>query len=81
MADNMIITSSNINIKEGQQLSLNLVLSAVKLEQHHLEQIPADYKDQSASANHVDTPGSTEEADGDINNDPTALQVITGSEG
>eukprot|EP00961_Rhodomonas_salina_P090982 1224436-Rhodomonas_salina.1 len=49
MADNMIIASSNLNIKEGQQLSLSLVLSAVKLVQRHLEQIPADYKDPSAS--------------------------------
>eukprot|EP00961_Rhodomonas_salina_P249976 3378747-Rhodomonas_salina.1 len=75
MADNMIIASHNINIKEGQQLSLNLVLSAVKLAQCHLEQIPADYKDLSAAAYHVDTSGSTKEADGDINNDPTALQA------
>eukprot|EP00961_Rhodomonas_salina_P063938 859292-Rhodomonas_salina.1 len=75
MADNMIIASLNINIKEGQPISLNLMLSEVKLEQRHLEQIPADYKDQSVLAYHVDTPGSTEEADGDINNDPTALQA------
>eukprot|EP00961_Rhodomonas_salina_P078414 1054114-Rhodomonas_salina.1 len=51
------------------------MLSAVKLVQRHLEQIPADYKDPSASAYHVDTSGSTEEADGDIINDPTALQA------
>eukprot|EP00961_Rhodomonas_salina_P018639 250836-Rhodomonas_salina.2 len=75
MADNMIIASSNINIKEGQLLSLNLVLSAVKLAQHHLEQIPQDYKDPSASAYHIDTSGSMEEADGDLDNDPAALQA------
>eukprot|EP00961_Rhodomonas_salina_P172498 2326040-Rhodomonas_salina.1 len=59
MADNMIIASSNLNIKEGQPLSLNLVLSAVKLAQCHLEQIPADYKDPSASTytwTHQDPP-------------------------
>eukprot|EP00961_Rhodomonas_salina_P089526 1203913-Rhodomonas_salina.1 len=31
MADNMIITSSNINIKEGQLISLNLVLYSLNL--------------------------------------------------
>eukprot|EP00961_Rhodomonas_salina_P302080 3940719-Rhodomonas_salina.1 len=75
MADNMIIASSNINIKEGQQLSLNPVLSAVKLAQRHLEQISQDYKDQSASAYHIDTSGSTKEGDGDLDNNPTALQA------
>eukprot|EP00961_Rhodomonas_salina_P018637 250835-Rhodomonas_salina.1 len=75
MADNMIIASCNINIKEGQLLSLNLVLSEVKLAQRHLEQIPQDYKYQSAAAYHVDTSGSTEEGDGDLDNDPAALQA------
>eukprot|EP00961_Rhodomonas_salina_P199671 2693341-Rhodomonas_salina.1 len=77
MADNMIIASSNLrlNIKEKQLLSLNLVLSVVKLAQHHLELIPQNYKDPSLSAFHVKAFRSTGEGDGDLDNDPTVLQA------